>query len=283
VLTGAVHLPTIGRLVLGPEPGCRQADDGADTALVSVISNAVLIQAGDSCWTFSLARLLAGQGSAVPATGNSRPGEWQPVRTLRVPGWNLALEDTDPYRGSTAPRLTDAEVAGWQRDFQLAWQQIEDDYAAFAPGLAAGLTTLTPLAPDPDRLSVSATARHAFGAVATSPPADPDALARILIQEFQRAKLGAVLDLFDLYDHSDDRLFQMPWGEEKVQFAGLLLDAYTHLAQAEGGRRAEWRAQTGEAIDLLLGSGALTPLGERFVRRMHHSAASWPGGVSGQG
>lgn len=281
VLSGAVHLPTIGRLVLGPEPGRGQADDEAGAAVVSVISNAVLIQAGDSCWTFSLTGLLAGQAGAVPAPGNGRAGDWQPVRTLRAPGWSLALDDTDPYRDGqqwpAAPRLTAAEVAWWQRDFELAWRQIQAEQPACAAGLAAGLTTLTPLLASPDRAPVSAVGRQAFGAIAASRPADPAALARVFIEESQRAKLGLVLDLFDLYDQADDRLFQAPWGEEKIQLGGLLVGAYTRLASAE------WRGQAGEAIDLLLGSGALTALGERFVGQMRQAAARWPADIGERG
>ena len=283
VLDGAVHLPTLGRLVLGPDQGDGTAEGAAATAAtaaVSVISNAVIIRVDESCWTLALAGLLAGEPCSVPARGSSRSGDWQPVRMLRAPGWCLVLEDTDPYRDgqqwSAAPRLTAAEVAGWQRDFQLAWQQIEGDYLACAPALAAGLTRLTPLLASPDGPPVSAVNRQAFGAVAASRPADPAALARLFITEFQRVKLGAILDLFDLYDRADDRLFQTPWGEEKVQLDGLLQGAYMHLAGAAGGRSAEWPGQTREAIDLLLGSGALTPLGERFVRQMRLSAARWP-------
>jgi uncharacterized protein len=277
IVGAAVHLPTLGRLVLSPEPGRAQADDEAETAAVSVISNAVIIQVGDSRWTLSLAGLLAGQADAVAAPGGTRHAEWQPVRTLHAPGWCLALDDTDPYRDtqqwSAAPRLTGAELAGWQQDFQLAWQRIEAEYGAYAPGLAAGLSTLTPLTASPDGVGVSAVTRQAFGAVAASSPADPGAMAGLLIREFQRAKLGAVLDLFDLYDGADDRLFQAPWGEEKVQLDGLLLGAYTRLAEPGERRSAEWRAQAREAIDLLLGSGGLTPLGERFVREMRRSVA----------
>jgi uncharacterized protein len=288
----AVHLPTLGRLTLGPTSGGAPAGEAAETAAVSVISNAVIIQVGDSCWTLSLAELLGGQAVAVPAVGNARPGDWQSVRRLRAPGWWVALDDTDPYRdsesGQAAPRLTDADVADWQRDFQGAWQLIGDRHAAYAAGLAAGLTTLTPLTSSPDGAAVSSGVRPAFGAVAASRPANPAALAQLFIEQFQRAKLGAILDLFDLYDRADHRLFQSPWGEEKVQLDGLLQGAYTHLAAtdfwplgqqheaslAPGERRrsTEWHAQVRQAIDVLLGSGALTPLGEQFVRQMRHSA-----------
>jgi len=289
VMDLAVHLPGLGRLVLGPEPGQAHANDIEETAAVSVVSNAVIIRVGDACWTLGLAALLAGQAVAASAPGTSRTGDWEPVRVLRAPGWRLALDDTDPYRNGGSglaggseraePRLTDAEVESWQRDLQRAWQLIEDQDAAYAPGLAAGLTTLTPLTASPDGAPVGMVARQAFGAIAASCPAEPAALARLFIEQFQRAKLGAILDLFDLYDRADDRLFHVPWSEEKVQLDGLLQGAYTHLASAAAGkgrRSTQWHAEAREAIDVLLGSGALTPLGERFVRQMRRSAACWP-------
>jgi uncharacterized protein len=274
VLDGAVHLPTLGRLVLGRDQVLGRADGDPRTAAVSVISNAVVIQAGESCWTLGLADLLAGQLGAAPAAGNNRSADWQPVRTLRAAGWCPALEDTDPYRDCypwpAAARLAEAEAARWQRQAGLAWAEIEREYPQYAPGLAAALTTLTPLAGVQDRLEVSAAARQAFGAVAVSPPANPASLARLLVQEGQRAKLGAVLDLFDLYDQADDRLYPAPWGEEKLPLDGLLQGAYVRLA-APGCQSAEWRAHTAEAISILLDSGALRPLGMRFVRLMRHS------------
>jgi uncharacterized protein len=279
IVADAVHLPTLGRLVLGAEPGQSQpepgqggAGDDARTASVSVISNAVIIRTGDSCWTLSLPGLLAGQADAVPASGNSRSGAWEPVRMLRAPGWCLALDDTDPYRGGQcwqpAPRLTDAEVAAWQHGFGLAWRQIEREHAAYAPGLAAGLTTLTPLRAAPDGRSAGAVTQQAFGAIAASLLADPTALAQVFIVEFQRAKLGAILDLFDLYDPTDDQRFRAPWSDQKLSLDELLAGAYTSLA----GRRVHAE----EAIDALLSSGALTELGQRFVHEMRRSAAGRP-------
>jgi len=269
IVAGAVHLPTLGRLVLGPEPGQAGTDGQSGTAAVSVISNAVIIRVGDSCWTLSLAGLLTGQADAAPAPGNSRPGDWQPVRALRAPGWCLAIEDTDPYRGGQhwqpASRLTDAEVAAWQLDFGLAWEQIEHECAACAPGLAAGLTTLTPLAGGPNDRSAAASERQAFGAVATPPLANPAGLAQLLIVEFRRAKLGAILDLFDLYDQTDDQRFSAPWSDQKLSLEELLEGAYTGLASTP--------AQAQEAIDALLSSGALTELGQRFVGEMRRSVA----------
>jgi uncharacterized protein len=211
---------------------------------------------------------------------------------LTAPGIRVALEDTDPYRDchqwQALPRLTDSGYNWWQEQFQGAWREIKDTHAAYAPALAAGLTTLMPLAPAKEGSDVSATARHAFGAVATALPADPVVLALLLIHEFQHVKLGAVLDLYDLYDRTDDRLFYAPWRDDKRPLEGLLQGTYAHLAVTEFWRARQrassgpvataarerflhWRAHTRDAIDTLVDSGSLTPLGAWFVDEMQNS------------
>jgi uncharacterized protein len=291
VMNGAIHLPTLGRLVVGAEEGAREAGNAPRPARVNVISNAVIIGVGESSWSLDLTGLLSGEPCATAVPGNTRSGEWQPRRVLRGAGFGVALEDTDPYRDChqwpTAPRLTDAEAARWQREFQAAWQEIEREHPKYALSLAAGLTTLTPLLAAPGGREVSAASRNAFGAVAIALPADAQALARLLICDFQHVKLGALLDLCDLYDLADDRLFPAPWGE-KEQLEGLLQGAYAHLAvtdfwrerqQFSDGQAAEtagqrferWRSYTVEAAETLLGSGALTPIGTSFVQQMRHS------------
>ena len=298
VVNSGVCLPTLGRLALGAEEGVRPAQEPPETATVSVISNAVIIGVGESCWTMGLSALLAGEPGADAVPGTTRSGEWQPVRMLHAGGLRVALEDTDPNRDCppwrAAPRISGTDVTRWQRELQLAWHEIESQPGADAPALAAWLTTLTPLAEVRDGCEVSAVSRQPFGATAASLPAEPGTLALVLIREFQAAKLGAVLDLFPLYDPADDRLFPSPWGEGKHQLAGLLRNAYEHLAVADfwrarqaraggsaavtAGRRAdEQGAYTREAIGTLLDSGSLTPLGERFVREMGNSAAASTG------
>ena len=262
-------------------------------ATVDITGDVVSIRIGESCWTLAITDLLSGGASPAATAGDSRSADWQPVRRLRAPGIVVALDDTDPYRDCyqwrAGPRLTDAEFALWQRNFQDAWQEIGREHAAYAPALAAGLSTLTPLtAPQEDR-DVSGAARYAFGAVAAALPADPAALALLLIHEFQHVKLGAVLDLYDLYDQADDRLFHAPWGEGKGSLERLLQGAYSHLAvtdfwrarqditagpaaEAAGERFVHWRAHTRDAIETLASSGSLTPLGTWFVDEMRHSA-----------
>ena len=140
---------------------------------------------------------------------------------LRAGGVRVALDDTDPYRdcgrmAGRAPAAAAAEVARWQRDFEAAWQEIEREHEAYAPALAAGLTTLTPLHRRPGRSpGQRGGAGMRSGRSAVASPAGPGGLALLLIEEFQQAKLGAVLDLYDLYDADDDRLFPVPWGEGK--------------------------------------------------------------------
>ena len=292
VVNSAVHLPTLGRLKLGSDEGAWATRHEPEKARVSVITNAAIIRVGDSCWTLDLPGLVAGESCATAVPGNTRCGEWQAVRMLRGSGFCVALEDTDPYRDChqwrPAPRLTDDEVALWQRELQAAWQEIEREHAEYAPALAAGLTALTPLAAPPDGRDVSAASRNAFGAVAIARPADPAGLARLLMLDFQRVKLGALFDLYDLYDPADDRLFHAPWGEGKQQVEGLLQSTYAYLAvtqfwrarqQFSDGPAAEsagqhflrWRSDAAKAVETLLDSGALTPLGTSFVRQMRHS------------
>jgi uncharacterized protein len=307
VLDGAVHLPTLGRLALGTETGTGLAGRGSgsggsgpggsgpagyESAAVSVVSNAVMIRVGEACWTLSLRELLDGEACAIPVMGPSRAAEWQPVRMLQGPGYRMMLEDTDPFRDCyhrpAATRLTEAEFARWQQGLQAAWPEIEHHHQAYAPSLAAGLTTLMPLTAPQDGREVSAAARTSFGAVAMALPDDPVTLARLLVQEFQHVKLGAILDLYDLHDPDSDRLFPVPGGEGKLRLEGLLHGAYAQLAVTEfwrarqqfttgpsaelaGQRFARSRAATTQAIGTLLDSGSLTPLGTSFVREMRDS------------
>jgi uncharacterized protein len=292
VIRGAVHLPTLGRLVLNSAgPGHRAGVDA--TAAMDVTESAVIVRAGDDSWRLDRTGLLAGGSCAVTASGAGAAAEWQPVRMLRAPGLTVALEDTDPYREShqwkAAPRLTDSEVARWQERFLAAWQEIAREHGVYGPALAAGLTTVTPLMAAPEGRHISAAARQAFGAVAAALPADPVILALLLIHEFQHVKLGAVLDLYDLFDLSDQRLYHAPWREDKRPIEGLLQGTYAHLAVTDfwrarqraaigpvaeeaGKQFTRWRAHTAAAIETLSDSGSLTSLGAQFVDEMRHSA-----------
>ncbi|WP_326648430.1 FxsB family cyclophane-forming radical SAM/SPASM peptide maturase [Streptomyces sp. NBC_01750] len=220
---------------------------------------------------------------------------WQPVRLVELPGWTVALEDTDPLRDShqwpVAPRLSPGEAKMWAEDLTEAWSLIRRELPVYAPGVAAGLRAITPLH-SPDGSDVSAASREAFGAVGAARPDSPDLLALLIVHEFQHVKLGAVLDSHDLYDPADTRTFYAPWRGDPRPLAGLIQGTYAHIAvtdfwrvrrhtaQGEAARTAEaqfarWRQQTSEAVEVLATSGVLTPLGERFVAGMASTAQGW--------
>jgi uncharacterized protein len=271
---GHVHLPTLGRLRTGD----------SRTAEISTGGSAFQARTAGGKWDVHL---------NDPAAET----DWQPVRQLTSPGgFTVRLEDTDPYRDChlwpAAPRLAEADVARWQQRFEAAWPLIESEYPQYATGLAGGLTTIMPLADGPAGRDISAAARQAFGAVGVGMPADGETLALLGIHEFQHVKLGAVLDLFELCDPADQRLFYAPWRDDPRPLEATLQGAYAHLgvtdywrgrrhradgpdALAAAERFARWRALTAEALETLAGSGALTDLGSRFVAGMRGTVEPW--------
>ncbi|MEV8094291.1 FxsB family cyclophane-forming radical SAM/SPASM peptide maturase [Kitasatospora sp. NPDC085879] len=268
---GAVHLPTLGRLIVG----------GAGEARLTGTAEGFTVRGTTVGWD-------------TPAGG-----AWQPVRRVALPGWTLALEDTDPQRDShqwpVAERLSDEELLGWTGALREAWELVGRDLPTYAPGLAAGLGTVTPLRPGPDGRDVSAAARQAFGAVGIARPATAPILALLLVHEFQHVKLGAVLDRHELFDPADDRLYHAPWRPDPRPLEGLLQGTYAHLAVTEfwgtrvrtydglAGTAADrarlqfalWRSHTAAAVDTLAASGSLTKLGERFAEGMGNAVRPW--------
>lgn len=278
VTGGHVHLPTLGRLRVG--------DEAAATATLSVLDvGAFEVRAPRGKWRVD--------------PGDAEPDEdWQPVRVLRAGEFAVRLEDTDPYRDChqwpAAGRLTAAEAAAWQACFTEAWRLIEDAYPRYAPGVAAGLSTLVPLANDQPGREISAAARQAFGAVAAALPASGADLALLILHEFQHVKLGALTDMFDLCDRTDRQVFFAPWRDDPRPLGALLQGTYAHIAVTDfwRGRRhqvsgpeartaaerfARWRMMTAQAVETLAGSGALTPSGARFVDGMRVTVESWLG------
>jgi uncharacterized protein len=277
VTDGYVHLPTLGRLRVG------------DTV------TATLAARGEGDFEV---RAASGKWHIEPGTKKEANQDWQPVRELRAGGFAVRLEDTDSYRDChqwpVAGRLTADEAAGWQAQFEEAWGLIEQAYPRYAPGVAAGLTTLLPLANDVAGREISAAARQAFGAVAAALPASGADLALLIIHEFQHVKLGALTDMFDLCDRADQRVFFAPWREDPRPLGALLQGTYAHIAVTDYWRVrrnmetgpdalasaelfARWRMMTAQAIVTLAGSGALTPLGARFVDGMRATVEPWLG------
>jgi uncharacterized protein len=112
--------------------------------------------------------------------------------------------------------------------------------------------------------------------------------------------------MFDLHDRADQRVFFAPWRQDPRPVGALLQGTYAHIgvtgywrlrcrpAGGSGGSGGEsrdelsapellaaaeqfarWRSMTAEAIETLAGSGALTPLGARFVDGMRATVAPW--------
>ncbi|MGH3248417.1 MAG: aKG-HExxH-type peptide beta-hydroxylase, partial [Trebonia sp.] len=279
VTDGYVHLPTLGRLRVGETPTATLAARG---------EGAFEVRASSGKW-----HVKPGTEGDPGADGEQ---DWQPVRELRAGELTVALEDTDPYRDChqwpVAGRLSADEAAAWQARFAEAWQLIEGTYPRYAPGVAAGLTAVLPLANDVPGREISAAARQAFGSVGAALPASGSDLALLLLHEFQHGKLYAVLDLFDLCDPADSRLYYAPWREDPRPLEALLQGTYAHLAVTDfwrvrrhelsgpdaltaAERFARWRMLTAEAVETLAGSGALSPSGARFVDGMRATVQPW--------
>jgi len=274
VTRGYVHLPTLGRLRVG---------DTATAALTVPGEGAFEVRAPSGAW-------------CIESSTAEHDEAWQPVRELRAGDFVVRLEDTDPYRDCyqwpVAGRLTADDAAAWQAQFEEAWRLIEQTYSRYAPGVAAGLTTVVPLANDVPGREISAAARQAFGAIGAALPASGADLALLVIHEFQHVKLGALTDMFDLCDRTDQRVFFAPWREDPRPLGALLQGTYAHItvtdywrlrrhlmtgpdALAAAERFARWRTMTADAIETLAGSGALTPLGARFVDGMRATVEPW--------
>lgn len=284
VRDGAVHLPTLGAALVPGRSRVLARNDGGKLTFDAEASNSA-----GNC-------LIVEPGSPSP---EALRRWWQPVRVFEARGYRVRLEDTDPYRDChnwpADQRLSDDGARRWQAFFTEAVALIGADYTAYDDAMRTGLSTLMPIAPRSGRGDASAAARQAFGSIGAALPATPAALALLLVHEFQHVKLGAILDLFDLFDKSDTaRRHYAPWRPDPRPLEGLLQGAYAHIgvtdywrirrhrvaAQEPEMRQAEaqfarWRVHTAEAMDVLLGSGSLTPLGIRFVEAMRDTVAPW--------
>ncbi|MFD0631012.1 HEXXH motif domain-containing protein [Catenulispora yoronensis] len=273
VRRGAVYLPTLGRLVVG-------ADAGTSLRL----------------------RITGGECELLDLAG------WQDVRRVPLPafaGGGVAIEDTDPFRRchhwEVARRLPGQEASAWLRTLPRSWDILARDHHSYAPGIAAGLSTVVPLRPSLSGRDVSSTARRAYGAIGAALPGSragrgqppTAALALLMVHEFQHVKLGAVLDMTDLHDRHDTRLFEAPWRQDPRPLEGLLQGTYAHVGvtdfwrvrrftapDADERAHAEaefalWFGHTLRATRVLADSGSLTPLGLRFVEALRTTLESW--------
>ncbi|NGM15071.1 FxsB family radical SAM/SPASM domain protein [Verrucosispora sp. CWR15] len=269
---GVLHLPSLGAVtvpepvtgaaVLTVEPGRWRLRHAAGTTLVSFD--------GDL------------HATAPQVTG----GRWQANRRLAFAGTTILFEDLDPHRDchdwKAAERPDASTLARWGEVLAGAWSSIEADLPHQAAAVRAGLRAVVPLVDDPTGTLRSSTARQAFASVGVA-LADASATAVMIAHEFQHSVLGALLDLCDLFAPSPAVRLTVGWRSDPRPVEGVLQGTYAHLTitemwrqrasrEAPGGpahqRHEQFRTWTADAADALLGSGALTPAGNRFVRRL---------------
>ena len=220
----------------------------------------------------------------------------QPLRQVNAAGLRITIEDTDPYRGchgTPTDRLSAEQADAWVRALPAAISFIDEHMSAFAPGLRTGLSTVMPMRRPADGSNSSSAARHAFGSVGIALPDDPEQLALLLVHEYQHVKLGALLDIAELYDAADIAPhYYAPWRPDPRPLEGLLQGTYAHIAvvdfwrvrrgQLKGEAReaaetqfARWRMHTIEAVEELLKSGSLTKLGLTVAEAIGDTLDPW--------
>ncbi|MBR7833237.1 FxsB family radical SAM/SPASM domain protein [Actinospica durhamensis] len=280
--------------MLDPAPG---TDSTRDLMQLSAFAAAVAVRAeadADLALPVEGGRLylptlgtavVSGEGTSAHFTVRNGKLEtcdqWISTRIVRTDGYDLALEEWDPYRDCydvpPAQPLSQSEDQAWEQLLTEAFALLRRTAPAHAGQLRAALRSVVPLAPDPTGKERSATYRHAFGSVAVALPDTAAALALLLVHEVQHLLLDAVLDLCDLIDPAYGRRLRVAWRSDPRPATGVLQGAFAHVAMAEvhaamdgtapgaaasARRFATWSAQ---ALDALRADRALTPWGERFA------------------
>ncbi|MEV4624483.1 HEXXH motif-containing putative peptide modification protein [Asanoa sp. NPDC049573] len=214
---------------------------------------------------------------------------WSPLPTVRAVHGGLAVNlRFDHLDGAPAPGDADRRTAEvWQSRVAPGWQVLVDRHRPVALEFAEAISVLAPLA-DPPTGTVSATGRHAFGAIAMSTPATPRSVAVTFAHELQHAKLSALMDLFPLVSGAPGGRHYAPWRPDPRPLIGLVHGVYAHLAIADFWRRelagggslaefeyARWRAAVQETATRLAGDANLTDLGRRVVDGVLAEVDGW--------
>jgi HEXXH motif-containing protein len=221
---------------------------------------------------------------------------WKALRSVtlqaRDKSITLVIDDLDPFRAPGAEdvggRLDQAEVDRWREVWLSGWDLLVSSHPVVADEVATMISVLTPLRA-PGGRSVSATARHAFGALMMSAPDDARSLALTMTHEVQHAKLSALLDLVPMTVSDDGSRFYAPWRDDPRPASGLLQGAYAFLGvagfwlrQSEISDRevalaefARWYGAVRRVVDTLRSSGQLTHAGEEFVAGIDATLRNW--------
>ncbi len=175
------------------------------------------------------------------------PG-WQELRPFGVDGFNVLIDDLDPFRmpatdGVTTGRLTLPQVAELAAMWRAAWELLDP---ATAADIAALVRVIVPYQ-GPEDGYVSTSSPETFGTVALSRQPDPYTCAETLVHEAQHLKLCALLDLVQLTNPDDGRRYYAPWRDDPRPASGLLQGAYAFL-----GVTGFWRRQRHATTDAVI-------------------------------
>jgi HEXXH motif-containing protein len=229
--------------------------------------------------------LLRSRGDGVQAD----TGEWTDVPRMRVVADGLALdvalESDDPHLdryGTPVQQPDRRDLVRWRTLLDEAWRIV----------VATDLQVIVPLEQAPGQKPASATSGWAPGAVGLGLPDDAVTLAETLVHEYRHCVLGLVEDIVPLVDPDSDVLCYAPWRSDPRPPGGLLHGCFAHLAVAAFWRRqreigpaesepeaqrqfAHWRQATGDAVNELLKSEALTEAGHCLAEAMRDTLAPW--------
>jgi len=272
---GVLRLPSLGaaRLPAGP-------------ARLTTSPEAVTLAAG-------------GNRLAIPRGPQREDAGWRPLHRLTAEHAGLRLEllvdgwEPGPMGGSVVvgdADLSETDAGRWRAVLSAGWRLLVSHHRCAAEEVAAVHRMLVPLR-SAGPAQASSTPSDAFGAVAMSLPPDPRTAALTLAHEAQHAKLSVLADLFPLVQNgAQAQRFYAPWRPDPRPPSALLQGIYAHLGVAGFWRRqrlverdspeaevefGRWRAASHDAAVALLGSGALTAVGTRFVAGILRVLEGW--------
>lgn len=243
-----------------------------------------------------------GSGGTSHLTDTSDGGglRWRRRHHLRAETagleFSVPLEDSDPFRHILRPShpapLPASAIRRWQETFTRAWSLLATDHRELATSMPHEITMLAPLAGTEPHRQRSASGSDAFGGVLLSEPAGSVELAVTLVHEAQHAKLGALMHLVDLFDHSCQDLFYAPWRPDPRPIGGFFHGVYAFFGVTDFWQRrrlrvsapaatvahfefALWRQRVNGALQVLQDRDELTGLGRRFLRGLRLRMDGW--------
>ncbi|WP_231954177.1 aKG-HExxH-type peptide beta-hydroxylase [Actinoplanes derwentensis] len=217
----------------------------------------------------------------------------------KATGWTPAAWLGEGHRITLGPLLLTgdqpaADPAVWRELFDRALAGLTRRHQGVAAELGVALRQILPIG-TPAGGQTSGTFHHAFGAIATSRPDSPQALALTLAHELQHNKLVAIDHLMPLVRPGCRELYYAPWRNDRRPLIGLIHGVYAHVGVAGfwhgeleaglSGRAqqhaevefARWSAASADVTAGLRENPWLTPAGRDLVRALHSRIRDWKG------